>query len=917
MKLKLNRRLLVIVWVVLILVFASQQVGYSQYTSIRASGFDYTVYLPIVMKQAGNSWAMAGANPERTSWTPEEIPGSLKPSWYKIFEPYIIPRTQIIAANAMLYISTADGLYALDAINGAEKWVYATDLPLGHSPTVKDGMVYVGGFDKKIHAINAQTGTGIWTFQAEAGFDTNPLVVEGKVFAGSRDGYFYAIHAVGANQGELAWKYKTQGPIHYSAAYKDGIVYFASNDSHAYALKAENGDIVWKSEKLPGAGFHSWWPVVYKDFVIFSGSQNIHDGEYIKGTSYVLEKEDLYPNRALDPEGTTVGPLGYAPGNWIAGTVTIDTSKPNITANGSTTPITEYLEKKPWRRTYFVFNRYTGKEYTTDFDKDGKPEYAPILWLGTRSGNRYPPIVGSDGVIYQANNYISNPSIPRGQISGWQIGTPFISIVTDSQNAVDEPVAYSAGGDIIYWNRCCDRVGASFDNSIPYDPNKVYGKRSYSYFTYNLAEILPGYNSMYYNPDGNSKSGYATYAGRNGIYGIHGDVNPPIPYMGKVYMHRSNAVIAFGPDTGNPVPLTPVEYVVFEGDIQNPSQAGIHARLEQEIMAIINAGHLRPGYLDTGLFENRADNICGEYLVDYWHHPGDIIYTLLRALPHLSPDIQQQTRAYIQSEFQNYPPYQYNHIGWQDGAAREFFDLPPEIEANLDTIAPKGPVWDFPGWKFAPHSFYAMWKYAVEFGGAKAIFDTAKVKLEPLPADSLLLEMPHVNNAFIAGYIGYLELQKMAGYPESSNIKNDLQHLLDLRTNSFSVEPPNSYFEDSSKIYCRTLNVSRNFMYLTPELGQYLHIHASSKVQAAVSEYERVAPLWFVSASETTFGEGVISPLFDYHSLFQAKALILQEPYEELGKYLDVSSMAVGDLFYIQNLTALLEISLAKDTPSQ
>ena len=114
-----------------------------------------------------------------------------------------------------------------------------------------------------------------------------------------------------------------------------------------------------------------------------------------------------------------------------------------------------------------MLNRSSGKEVKYDFDDDGKLEYAPILWLGTHSGNRYPPIVGVDGVVYQGNNYYSDPTIAGGQISGWKIGTPFISIARSGWNAVDEPVAYSAGGNLIYWNRCCDRIAGAFDISIP------------------------------------------------------------------------------------------------------------------------------------------------------------------------------------------------------------------------------------------------------------------------------------------------------------------------------------------------------------------------------------------------------------------------------------------------------------------
>ncbi|MCP4417243.1 MAG: PQQ-binding-like beta-propeller repeat protein, partial [Chloroflexi bacterium] len=216
-------------------------------------------------------WPMVAANPARTSWTPEEVSGQLRPEWYKPFEAFIPPHVQIIAANNTLYISTASGLYAIDSTTGAEKWVYATEFPLGHSPTIDNGVAYVGGLDNKIHAIDANSGTGLWTYSGGGGFETNPLIINNILYAGNRDGKMYAIHTTGANIGELAWSYQTAGPILFSAAHNNGTIYFASNDSFAYALNASTGALVWKSAKLPGAGFYSYWPVVYEDKVIFSG----------------------------------------------------------------------------------------------------------------------------------------------------------------------------------------------------------------------------------------------------------------------------------------------------------------------------------------------------------------------------------------------------------------------------------------------------------------------------------------------------------------------------------------------------------------------------------------------------------------------------------------------------------------------
>ncbi|MGD2158980.1 MAG: PQQ-like beta-propeller repeat protein [Anaerolineales bacterium] len=881
--------------------------------SANSTAFDHHVYLPMISKPSEPAWPMAGANPHRTSWTQEEVRGYLEPLWFKPFEPYIPQKVQVIAAYGNLYISTAKGLYALDAATGAERWVYPTELPLGHSPTIQSDVAYVGGFDRKVHAIDAHTGQGIWTFEAGAGFDTNPLVIDGLVYAGSRDGDFYAVHTEGPDIGQLAWSYSTDGPIHFSAAYKDGVVYFASDDSHAYALDAETGALVWKSDKLPGAGFHSWWPVAYQDRVIFAGSHNyrfIPPGEG-GALNNNLEKADIFPNHATDPRGTLVGVTGQESGGWVSGTTTIDMSQPNVTANGSTKAVTEYFEEKPWRRTYFVLDRSTGEEITYDFDKDGKTEYAPFLWFWNETGNRYPPVVGGDEVIYQSNTLYSDPYIPGGHITGWKMDTPFISVPNTGWNAVDEPQAYTAGGNLIYWNRCCDRVGAAFDINQP--------GTNYNYFVYDLDEKLPGYNERYYNPDPDYTSPYAAFGGPNGVYGFHGDTNPPIPYQGRVYMHRSNAIIAFGSQSDEPIALNLAGTVPLQEELASLDEGEIKSQLSSEIQKIIGAGHLRPGYRSSGALDLKGKAQCGDNMLDYWHNASETIHTLLGALPYLSTDLEQQVLGYIQNEFSNYPPYEYNHVGWQDGAPREIFDLPLDVMANVINYPPEQENYTFKnsgGWERAgvwgrnPFMFYALWKYAAQFGDGQVVFTASRDRLVSPPADEVLLSMPHVHNAFIAGYLGYLELEKLAGEPESLSIKDEYIRLLQLRADNFTKDSAYaSKYKINDGAYCRSLNVSSNFIFLVSELAQYLRDHAIAEVQEAVDEYEALVPYWFVSNFEDGFAESGSVHLYDRYALFQAKALILQEPRDELSKYLDVPGMAVGDLYYIQNLVAWLEAS--------
>ena len=925
-----------------------------------------TTYLPFLQKPAvapDLSWPMAGANPQRTSWTPEEVRGQLHPVWFRPIEPFIAQKTQIIAANDLLYISTAKGIYALRTDTGAIAWVYPTEMPIGHSPTVQGSTLYVGGFDHRLHALDANpnpallpsdstTGYKInnrvhWTFEAEAGFQTNPLVANNLVYLGNRDGYMYAVYSNDypdiARRGTLAWKFKTGGPVLFSAALsKDGeTVYFASNDMHAYALNALTGNPIWfhmakeiqqpGSAKLPGDGFHSWWPVVYTDsssgksHIIFAGSHAYrhYTGPRAGPDMQDLQQQDIFGdydqnNPALeDYRGSLRSPqlTSGAYAGWL------DTNRPNTFGTITARTNTSYYKQKPWRRTYFVLDGQSGEETLFDFDGDGKKqEYAPILWHGTHSGNRFPPVVGADNNLYQSNMYMFERWISAGHVSGWKFGTPYISTPSQGWVAMDEPMAYSGGGNLVYWTQCCDRGAGSIDVASPYT-----NPREWSYFNYNIDDLVPRYNIMY---DAwrrrNDLPG--PYGGPNGVYSSHGDQNAPIPYKGRVYVHRSNAIIAFGLQTAsNPLgkPLASTVSNMLQSGPTIPTTDQLKQKLAVVVSDTVQAGHLRPAWGHAGLFDNVAENQCGDSLMDYWHDPSDAVYYLLLALPHLPADLQTSTKAYIQSELRNYPPSDITHIGWSAGATRDYFDLPPEEEAAARSrgATPYG-NFNWNGWTklnnyggVNPFRFYALWRYSQQFSdpSPQTLIESSKKYLSDAPSDSILAEYPFAHNAYIAGFLGYLELGKKAGYlesqlltPNGKSVKGELDRLLALRAAAFSKDT-------AVDGYCRTLAVSRNFMYLVPELADYLRGNALAKVQQALQEYTKIAPYWFVAKTEQTMDEGVGQPIFDTNALFQAKALILKEPRGELSKYLDVSTFAHGDLWYIQNLVTAIE---AGSTPA-
>ena len=530
---------------------------------------------------------------------------------------------------------------------------------------------------------------------------------------------------------------------------------------------------------------------------------------------------------------------------------------------------------------------------------DGHPETIPVVMWGTQSGNRYPAIVGPDNLLYQSN-ILENRDIPQGKVMAWKIGTPDMSLV-GGQGAVDEPQAISGGGNTIYRNICCDRVADWF---------KINSNQNGSLWDYSrtLTEQAPGYDELWWGTTpGDPVRLHGNYGTVNGIYHNHGDQNPLIPYMGSLFTHRSNAIIAYGTgQVSGKLPLLTISSGNAPAATLTPSD--VQNQLNLEVQKILDAGPLRPGYYNSGQFSVYSE------LADYFDNPGDTLLTLSEAYPHLPASTQTQLRSYLQVYFQTYfNPVMYSITGWDTGASRDWMPLPPEVTDVLPRLSAKEAPGPRFSWQYPPQNIYGMWKYAqIVPQNASQIYALAKSKLAvPVPAmanTEYFRQKPYELNAYIAGYVGFLELQNMAGMagtdaPLRTRVNTEMNRLEQLRVSIFSKD---TYWVDNN-YHKRSLNIARNFIWLVPELGNYLRSSNLSHVSQAVDEYESTAPNWFVSRYEAIMDEGVMSPLYNSPALFQAKAYILEEPQGELLKYLDVPAFARGDLFYIQNLVATLD----------
>lgn len=850
--------------------------------------------------QTNADWYMAGANPQRTSWVSEGVTGSPHVEWYRTMDAYISPKVQVITGNGLVYVSTSRGLYAFNAADGQLAWRFDTELPLGHSPTVVNGIAYVGGFDKKLYAINAVNGSLVWSFDgAKAGYDTNPVVVDGKVILGNRDGNLYAVGAVGAPQaGQQIWRFLTGGQINYSPAYKDGVVYFASDDNYAYAVRTSDGTQVWRSNKLPGDGYHSYWPVIFRNMVVFSASIGYRTA-VDPGTKtinnavkfYDMERDSIWPN---DANGTLIGnQLADEP--WAQGYPLRSAAR--INEYHENNPAADTYQHKPWRSVMVGLNLTNGSEYTIDTDNDGYPESLPFTMWGTHSGNRYPPVVGSDNILYSGNIFMRS-DIQVGRIMGWNPDSPNALKVTNlDATPMDEPISLSSGNNSLY-KVYQDYKASWFGTSSQGSSGNIYDYGQ-------LSSIAPGYDDrvVYESAD----KWYGVFGSSNGTYGYGGDHTALVPYQGRLFIIRATSILAFGPGTQRGR-LGNIPIVSRQDNINLPAATELTSRLDTEIQKMVSAGHLRTASINNGQFN---DNSFGLSLINYFENPGDTLYTLSIAYPYLSPSVQTQLRPYLQQEFSSYfNPTMYARIGWAQLAAREGNPQPQEIQTRMAQLPKQTSVaqWSW-SWSYPPFNFYALWKYAQIFpADVLTSYNLAKSKLEiPVPADnSHLIEYTWELNAYLTGYKGFLNLQELAGKSGAdaqlrTQVINEYNRLIQLRANNFNKDTP--WPNDPHK---QNFNVARNFLYLCPEVGADLRSRILPQVQTALTEYESIMPYWFASNYEAVKDEGIISPLYNVPALFQAEAMINNQSASQLYKYLDAPALVVGDLFYLQNLVALL-----------
>lgn len=189
-----------------------------------------------------------------------------------------------IVADGTVYVAAHDGIRALDAVTGKDRWqtpltakiaapmtwdtgwliamvepgdvvaMRAADgeilwrRPLGAvspHPAVPGGQraIYFSLADGRLVALSLTDGAVLWE-QKVPGVLSEPATARDRVFVGSTNNFFYAFDD---DSGTLEWKWQAGGDV-IGAASEGDVVYFASLDNVLKAVNRGNGNQRWKKE---------------------------------------------------------------------------------------------------------------------------------------------------------------------------------------------------------------------------------------------------------------------------------------------------------------------------------------------------------------------------------------------------------------------------------------------------------------------------------------------------------------------------------------------------------------------------------------------------------------------------------------------------------------------------------------------
>jgi len=145
-----------------------------------------------------------------------------------------IPGSAAVFEKRAYFGQHTDRVIAADLEHGGLLWSYRDrNFAYFSTPAIADGKIFIGGEDKRLHALNVEDGKAVWTFSTQGRINGSPVVCGERVYFGSSDGRMYAVTL---DDGKETWSYEIGQEIAASPAIAAGRLVIGSADGLVYCF---------------------------------------------------------------------------------------------------------------------------------------------------------------------------------------------------------------------------------------------------------------------------------------------------------------------------------------------------------------------------------------------------------------------------------------------------------------------------------------------------------------------------------------------------------------------------------------------------------------------------------------------------------------------------------------------------------
>jgi eukaryotic-like serine/threonine-protein kinase len=145
--------------------------------------------------------------------------------------------------NETLYVGSGNGaVYALNASDGAQRWMVELGAPVFTAPALNADTLYGGNYAGLIVALDAATGAERWRVAAAGPVVAAPALANDTLYVGSYAGSLYALEAA---TGVERWRFTSDAPMSSPAVDAERVVAVDANGV-VHALSAADGEVHWQ-----------------------------------------------------------------------------------------------------------------------------------------------------------------------------------------------------------------------------------------------------------------------------------------------------------------------------------------------------------------------------------------------------------------------------------------------------------------------------------------------------------------------------------------------------------------------------------------------------------------------------------------------------------------------------------------------